>query len=154
MNMRNYVVMAVAAMLMPACRSPKSTVVVAADSVTKSTNGRLAVEAFSTVENVIIDEWYFYPDTIVPASVMNDSTTMPKPKAGVLARRRVMHMRRNEALAMARDTVVRDAAVSRCTSSQTGSQGTADGVAVWLRVVLALLAVAGIAAIARMRVVN
>lgn len=152
MDMRNCVTLAVAAMLLPACRSHKPAVAYAG-SAAKSVSAGLAVGACSAVESVVIDEWYFYPDSIVPVNAMSDSNAMPKPKSGALARRRVMQVRRNAALTMAKDSAANEVGVSRSSSSLTGSHGIGD-VTVWLRVTLVVLAVASIVAIAKTRMVR
>ncbi len=145
--------LAVAAMLMmSACRSHKPAVAYS-DSVAKSVNAGLAVGACSAVEGVVIDEWYFYPDSIVPVNAMSDSNAMLKPKTGALARRRVMQVRRNAALAMSKDSAANEVTASRSSSSLTGSHGIGD-VTVWLRVTLVVLAMVGIVAIARTRMVR
>lgn len=149
MNMRNCVALAAAALLLPACRSHKSAET-CADSTAKSVSVGLAVGACAAVESVVIDEWYFYPDSIVPLNVTNDSTIMQKTNVGALARKRVVQVRRNTVLAMAKDSVAKEAAISRSSSLQTGNHEMC-GTTVWLRLALMVLAAVLIVAIARAR---
>ena len=149
--MRNCVALAAAALLLPACRSHKSTVTYS-DSAAKSVSAGLAVGACAAVESVVIDEWYFYPDSIVPLNVTNDSTIMQKRNVGALARKRVVQVRRNTVLTMAKDSVAKEAAISRSSLSQTGSHNMC-GTTVWLRLALMVLAAMLIVAIARARAV-
>lgn len=151
MNMRNCVALAAAALLLPACRSHKSAET-CADSATKSVIARLDVRACSAEEGVVIDEWYFYPDSIVPLNANNDSTIMQKPNVGALARKRVVQVRRNTVLTMAKDSVAKETAISRRLSSQTENYDMC-GTTVWLRLALMVLAAVLIVAIARARAV-
>lgn len=145
--------MVVAAMSLPACRSHKPTAASECDSVAKSESAMRVAGACSTEERVMIDEWYFYPDTIAPIGVPSDSTAVSMPKTGTLARRRVVQMRRNATLAVAKDTAAKEVATNRSSSTLTGRPDI-GGDAMWLRLVLVVLAVAVVIAVARMRTLN
>lgn len=135
-------------LMMMACRSQKTVVSVSGDSVVSVLHNVRTGAAWKTDENMMLEEWYFYPDTVVPVVCIDDSSsTGTDAHRRVVARKRLTISRQGLAVATVRDSVVNKFTEKRSEMSQS-DKNSAEAVGVkWLRLVLVALAMAATACV-------
>lgn len=133
-------------LMMMACRSQKT--VVSGDSVVSVLHNVRTGAAWKTDENMMLEEWYFYPDTVVPVVCIDDSSsTGTDAHRRVVARKRLTISRQGLAVATVRDSAVNKFTEKRSEMSQSDKNSAEAAGVKWLGFVLVALAMAATACV-------